>query len=177
MLKNYSFCIMLSILLLACTEKNNDPNDFELILDDAHLIGVFENNEAQLEDLVESLSEHRDIVRIANDFIDVVDMGVFYKEQSQDYLSQKEWDEYLAKFNEIGISEGFLRNNSVYSDLLFIIHSVGSVTGGELTGLAYSSTPIRDHISSLDDFKTKAKAGIVYKKINKNWYLFLKWGG
>jgi len=177
MLKNYLFCTTLLIFLFSCTESNNDSGDLKLVLSDSDLIVMIEDNKKALEELVESLTKHSDIVRIANDFIRVKDKGVFYKEQSQSYLSQKEWDEYIVQFGEIGLNEGFSRNNSIYSDLLFTTNSIGSVTGGYMKGIAYSSTPIHDHISSLDDFKTKAKAGIVYRKINDHWYLFLEWGG
>lgn len=169
MIKRFICYVFVFLSLSGCFFEEN-------FLNDKNLIDLYENNIGEFSSLIKVLKSKKNILRIAEDFMNVEDIGNIYKVE-QNYLSLSLWNDLLKKFEHLKVAYGVSMRHKPHFKVKFIVNSMGNVGGGKSKGILYSENPIKNHVESLDSFNVSPKSGRAYKKINRNWYLFFEWGG
>lgn len=145
----FVFMIMVGLIwLIFPSEKNH--------LEDEVLIEKFEKNRESFDKLVVMFHEDKNMSVIDDTWM-----------RPKNGISQKRWAEYKKLVQKLELDFGIRRCNG--EDCIeFISTSQGLPSAGTAKGYVYKP----QNTESIDRHTAN---GIMYKKINKDWYIFFEW--
>ncbi len=170
-----AFCFATLICLLTLSNCANLQSASAKFPDDAKMEDNFRKHESDFKLLINMAEIDSKVVRIGLDFTWLDDDASYPRRESKLGFSNERWNEYRKLFGKLGLRHGLLR----YPDSGFV-HLIGAseglVTGGKSKGYAYTTENLSPQFDSLDNLNLDSVNGnTAYKRIQDNWYLFLKW--
>lgn len=145
----FIFMIMVGLIwLIFPSEKNH--------LEDDVLIENFEKNRDSFEKLVVMFNEDKNMSVIDDTWI-----------RPENGISHKRWEEYKRLVQKLELDAGIHRCYGKEC-IEFISTSQGLPSAGTAKGYVYKP----QNPKSID---RRNENGIMYKKINKDWYVFFEW--
>jgi hypothetical protein len=146
---------------------NNHPGTHP---SDAALELVFEQHEADFNQLIAMSNIDAKVVRIAPDFTWLDDNAGWPRPESELGFSKERWNQYRQLFEELGLKKGLGRDAN--GTVEFIASSHGLLTNGSGKGYIYSNKELSPLYASLDD-SPLTHGKYVYKALQApRWYLF-----
>jgi hypothetical protein len=149
--------LFMSVVVGGACDFSSHPTDNEME-------ELFKSNQSDLETLVTMLGEDKDIVRLDEKF-------VFLMEGSSRAVPQARLTSYRNLFVKLRLERGFQRDKD--NALRFIASSKGILSSSEKSYI-YSTTPLTPLVDSLDAVieRDHGDQKPVYKKLHGSWYIY-----
>ena len=168
--------VSLALLAVACDPFNSNAKHPS----DTALIQRFQKNEGTFNKLARMSTEDSKVIRIADTFTRLDTNWAWPRPDSQLGFSKERWNEYLARFKQLGLDSGISRETNAGSAVVFITaSSKGMTLRGSSKGYAYSEQSLSPVFDTLDDTpfdpKSRAEHGVAFKPIKGHWYLYYEW--
>lgn len=132
----------------------------------------FREHEAEFDSLIRMSNDDPKVVRIAHNFTWLDTNAHWPRPDSEIGFSKERWGQYRRAFQALGLEQGLLK--PLDTDTIFLIaSSKGGVASGSAKGYAYSTKTLSPLSDSLDHIPPELlNLPVVYKRLERNWYLF-----
>lgn len=138
---------------------------------DSYLEQIFRENKADFEKILRMSSEDAAVTRIAYDFTHVSGIGSS-SDSGEIGFSEERWDEYKTLFKKLKLEKGINREED--GTVAFFAFSRGLAVSGLGKGYLFTKRNKDCSATSLDDLELYRDRHFICKKIDENWYLYLR---
>lgn len=138
---------------------------------DSELERIFRENRESFVTLVRMAEEDSAVTRIAYDFTWVSGSGSS-SDTGETGISDERWDEYKALFRKTRLEKGINREEN--GTVTFLAFTRGLAVSGLTKGYLFTKNNRDCSATSLDDLDEHRDSHFICKKIDENWYLYLR---
>ena len=158
------WCLAVSTLIAMFGGCSSPPSDLQM--DEA-----LQRRRQAFDELREMLRADSALRAVRNDWVATLDGTKQDAGDKGPAIAEARWDEYRAKFRELGLKGGVTRSTEDPCELYFYTYGSGFVFSSVTKGYAYCASEPTPLVHDLDRDDVQPKT-LTYRELREHWYLF-----